>query len=567
MGKGMNERQTDFELLQDFIRRGNQHAFAAIVRRHLDLVYATAFRKVESQGAAQEIAQNVFAALARKAWQFASDDSVPAWLYRTTLLESREWLRGELRRRRREQTAAELGTTMNIPDEQSAFRALLPLLDEAMLSLRERDRAALLLRFYENQSLRDLGVSLGISEDAAQKRVANAVTKLAEFFQRRGFRSATATAAVAALEHSASAAPATVAVSIVQTAMQMAPPTMTGLAGILARLASFSKTQVAAACVAIAAVPVGWQWQQHHAANWRAKQIQLQLAAVQNEYSTLQTEIERLRSGSQKLETSIAEINNEETNQAKSANEFDAWKARVRARLMAGDYQWPDDLPFVRIPKSALRQINVYSPIHPPGILDSTARELLGLTPQERGQIEDALSNHFETVNQLIEASAYETNKPTHAFVPKSAIASEILFVPALGDQVKASGDELETNLRNILGDERWPLVEKQLETGGTDTPRRVLNLDAGKESQEIALWIQKNSEKFSVYYGWSGGYSSFSSGGIALDLFLPGAAVPGGMDVWEFLGSRNLPDSLARRAKEWIENQATSRLGKEANP
>jgi hypothetical protein len=488
-------------------------------------------------------------------------------LYRTTLLESREWLRGELRRRRREQTAAELGTTMNIPDEQSAFRALLPLLDEALLSLRERDRTALLLRFYENQSLRDVGTSLGVSEDTAQKRVAGAVTKLAEFFQRRGFRSATASAAVAALEHSASAAPATVAVSIVQTAMQMAPPAMTGLAGILARLASLSKMQLTAACVAIAAVPVGWQWQQHHAASVRAKKIQLQLVTVQNDYSALRTEIERLRSGSQKLETSIAMINNEEANKAKSANEFDEWKARVRARLMAGDYQWPDDLPFVRIPKSALKQINVYSPIHPPGILDPTARELLGLTPQERGQIEDALSNHFATVNQLIESSAYETNKPTHAFVPKSAIASEILFVPALGDQVKASGDELETNLRNILGDERWPLVEKQMQTTGTDTPRRVLNLDAGKESQEIALWVQKNGEKFTVSYGWSGGYSSFSSGGIALDLFLPGAAVPEGMDAWEFLGSRNLPDSLARRAKEWIENQATSRLGKEINP
>src|SRR5437667_11019684 len=108
----MNERRHDFELLRQFVRQGDQQAFAAVVRRLLDLCYATALRKVEDEGAAEEVAQNVFAALARKAWRFAPDDSLPAWLYRTALLESNQWLRGELRRRRREQTAAELGTTL-----------------------------------------------------------------------------------------------------------------------------------------------------------------------------------------------------------------------------------------------------------------------------------------------------------------------------------------------------------------------------------------------------------------------------------------------------------------------
>src|SRR5437667_10094300 len=82
----MNGRQTDFDLLRRFVRQGDQAAFAAVVRRHPDLVYATALRKAEDEGAAQEISQNVFAALARKAWQFAPDDSLPAWLYSERLL-------------------------------------------------------------------------------------------------------------------------------------------------------------------------------------------------------------------------------------------------------------------------------------------------------------------------------------------------------------------------------------------------------------------------------------------------------------------------------------------------
>src|ERR1043166_6888380 len=114
-----DERRTDFEWLREFSRNGNQNAFADVVRRHVDLVYGTALRKLDDSGAAEEVAQNVFAALARKAWQVAPEDSVPAWLHRTALLEAREWLRGELRRRRREQTAAELGTTMKTSDEQS----------------------------------------------------------------------------------------------------------------------------------------------------------------------------------------------------------------------------------------------------------------------------------------------------------------------------------------------------------------------------------------------------------------------------------------------------------------
>ena len=256
----MNERRADFELLRDFVRQHDQPAFATVVRRHLDLVYATALRKVESQEAAEEIAQNVFATLARKAWQFSRDDSLPAWLYRTTLLEAKEWWRGEVRRRRREQTAAELGTTMKTPDEQPALRALLPLLDEALLSLREKDRTALLLRYYESQSLREVGAALNTSEDAAQKCVASALEKVAQFFQRRGFKTGTIVATAAALQHTATSAPLVVANSVVQAAMQAAPPAAAGLIALLTRFFALTKIQKAALCTALLTIPALWVW-------------------------------------------------------------------------------------------------------------------------------------------------------------------------------------------------------------------------------------------------------------------------------------------------------------------
>src|SRR6266853_1743840 len=233
----MSDRCQDFELLQRFTRHGEQSAFADLVRRHLDLVFGTALRKVEDPGAAQEVAQNVFTVLARKAWRFAPDDSLPAWLHRTALLESKSWLRGELRRRRREQTAAELGTTMKTPEDQPAFNALVPLLDDALLSLREKDRTALLLRYYESHSLRDVGAAFGVSEDTAQKRVQSALEKLAEFFKRRGFKTATVAATASALEYTAASASATLVNTVVGAALRAAPPALVGLGALLARLA------------------------------------------------------------------------------------------------------------------------------------------------------------------------------------------------------------------------------------------------------------------------------------------------------------------------------------------
>lgn len=256
----MNERRQDFELLQAFARHRDEPAFAALVEKHLALVHGTARRKVEDPGAADEISQNVFAALARKAWRFAPDDSLPAWLHRASLLEAQAWLRGELRRRRREQIAAALGATMKTSDQQTALCALLPLLDEALLDLREKDRAALLLRYSENRSLREVGVSLGVSEDAAQKRVAAALDKLVRFFQRRGFRTASVAAAAGALQYHANAAPATLAAAVIRAAVHAAPPPMTGLAAGLARLASLTKIQKAAVCLLLAGAPVLWHF-------------------------------------------------------------------------------------------------------------------------------------------------------------------------------------------------------------------------------------------------------------------------------------------------------------------
>lgn len=562
----MNERRSDFELLQRFTHHGEQPAFADLVRRHLDLVFATALRKLADPGAAQEVAQNVFTALARKAWQFAPDDSLPAWLHKTALLESKSWLRGELRRRRREQTAAELGTTMKTLDEQPAFNGLVPLLDEALLSLREKDRTALLLRFYESQSLRDVGASLGVGEDAAQKRVQSALEKLSDFFQRRGFKTATVAAAMAALQNTAASASAATASAVVSAALQTAPPALAGLGAVVARLASLNKMQTAAVCVAIAAGPVTWQWNESQAAAGEARQIQIQLEAARAEQFTLLEEIERVSTTSARLEDSLASRTAAATRQAEEAQKFAMWKTRIRQLMTAAEYRWPDDSPFVRIPKSALTQIDGGEPLRLPGVITPTARELLGLTRAERESAEGALQDYFSNLDRLIDARLYETNRPLHATIPTSAVASKIIVVPPLGEEAKEAVNRLMASLSETLGKERWALAAAPFNSQGFGTPNQILKLNAAEELQQIVAWISPGErDEPTVVFQLHRQVGMFGTPGIGLANFLPDAE-----GFWADAAARQLswgsfPESVVNRLRTWLQQQAVERLGKEA--
>ncbi|MBL9203315.1 MAG: sigma-70 family RNA polymerase sigma factor [Opitutaceae bacterium] len=176
---------TDHELLHAYARKGSQPAFAALVGRHLNLVYSVARRVTRSPQHAEEVAQAVFIDLARHAGALAADVPVVAWLHVVSRRKAVDTVRRESRRQLREELAASLAdSTMNPPNTN--WTEVEPLLDEAVESLPPADRAAILLRFFENKSLREVGAALGTSDDAAQKRVTRALEQLREFLLRRG---------------------------------------------------------------------------------------------------------------------------------------------------------------------------------------------------------------------------------------------------------------------------------------------------------------------------------------------------------------------------------------------
>lgn len=174
---------TDLKLLARYAQQRAEDAFAELVRRHLDLVYWAALRQVRSPQLAEEVAQCAFINLAHNAHRLAPDTIITAWLYQVTRHAAIDVVRREARRQAREQIACE---TNAMNDNTDNWAHIEPMLEEAMHMLNDTDRGVILLRYFENKSLREVGQALGMSDDAAQKRVSRAVERLREFFVKRG---------------------------------------------------------------------------------------------------------------------------------------------------------------------------------------------------------------------------------------------------------------------------------------------------------------------------------------------------------------------------------------------
>src|ERR1017187_2091386 len=176
----------DSELLQQFAKTHAEDAFAELVNRHVNLVYSAALR--------QDAAQTVFTDLARKAGSLAQRESVTGWLYTSAHFAAAKIVRGENRRRDREEKFMREPTHETAPEAD--WEKLRPTLDDAMHELKAADREAILLRYFENRTFTEVGAKLGLNENAARMRVDRAVEKLRDIMTRRGLTTATALASV-----------------------------------------------------------------------------------------------------------------------------------------------------------------------------------------------------------------------------------------------------------------------------------------------------------------------------------------------------------------------------------
>ena len=246
------------DLLREYGLRNSEPAFETLVNRHIGLVYSVALRQVENPAHAEEITQAVFLILARKAGRLHANTVLAGWLHETARFAAASFLRGEQRRRHREQEAY---MQSNLPESEpdKTWEKLAPFLDDAIGHLGKADRDAIVLRFFQNKSAREIAAVLNVHESAAQKRLNRAVEKLRAYFLERGVTVSGSTLAgtipASFLQH----APVHLAASVSAAAAHGAVinhSTYTLIKGAL-KLMAWTKAKIAVVMVATAIVTGG----------------------------------------------------------------------------------------------------------------------------------------------------------------------------------------------------------------------------------------------------------------------------------------------------------------------
>jgi RNA polymerase sigma factor (sigma-70 family) len=335
---------SDLDLLGRFVREKSQDAFTALVQRHVNLVYSAALRQVRSPQLAEEITQSVFADLACDAGKFSGAGFQPAnsvipWLYAITRRTAIDTIRKESRRQLREQIAVEMNdmnaTAQSGTGVSPVWTDIEQHLDDAMAALDETDRSAILLRYFENKTLREVGEALGTNDDAAQKRVSRAVERLREFFSKRNVTIGASGLAVLISANAVQSAPIGLAVTI-SAAVVLAGTAVSTSTVITTTKAIAMTTLQKTAITAVLAAAVGTGIFEAH----QAAQLHNQVQTFQHQQAPLGEQIQELQAQHKKDTNTIAWLNEELTR--KDKNNYELLKLRGEASQMQATAQEPE---------------------------------------------------------------------------------------------------------------------------------------------------------------------------------------------------------------------------------
>jgi len=496
----------DCELVGAYAAQGSETAFRALVSRHVDLVFATALRQTGNAAAAEEITQNVFILLARKAPRLAGFQTLAGWLYRATVLETKARIRSDLRRRQREQTASEIITLER--EGASPFAALLPLLDEALLHLREGDRMALVLRFMENRSLREVGAALSVNEDAARKRVSRALERLGEFFRRRGFAIPAAGGGAALLSSAARAAPPAVAAAAGGAAL--APPGSANIVNtILFHIVKLTKTQTAAACLLLAAAPLAWQHFTQAALARNQPAVDSQIADASRRAGDLESSVRQIRQAAERARTDAANLQ----------HHLDALKKQLAGASARPAWHWDDHSPYVRLSKDVLRNGKGLAAIGTRrGQLSDEIKQGLQMTAAEASQTQAAVANFLSAYNTQESRTMRQVPPDADDLQGHAADQTRVFDVPYIGsNQMTELRQDFFGQVTSILGDERGGIFTNALsgwmpvteDYRGVNSGQAVFNASFRARFYQPKPGDKSLSCSMSSPHSWAVGYST----------------------------------------------------------
>ena len=460
---------TDRDLVRSYAREGSETAFRALVSRHVDLVFATAYRQVGDKGLAEEITQNVFVRLARKSTVLAGHETIVGWLHRCAILESKACFRAEMRRRRREEIAAALAETQCTGRDLTLD--LSPLLDEALLQLRDGDRVALVLRFLEERSFREVGTALGVDENAARQRVNRALSKVTEFFRQQGVVLPAAGGA-AVLHPSTLAAPVGLASTASAAGLAVGGPA-SGLGVVLLSVMNLTKTQTALLCGLLVLLPLGWR-------SVSLMKLQREFDSLERDRARFDGKVSDAEQDLTQLDRALLQLRNETAAQrAGVARIKDAIPKTNSDSTPAGLYRWDDKVPVVRLPKRLLPGIWMTGNTNSQGELSQEIRAILQLSDDETRKVQSAIDRFTADYQQLILKVARPVPPTPEELGGRSR--DEVKTFEFFGLNKPALGLRLEylTELKATLDTERLRLLDRYgAFSGETDHRLTVYQFD-----------------------------------------------------------------------------------------
>jgi RNA polymerase sigma factor (sigma-70 family) len=241
----------DWQLLKNYAAQHSEEAFRALVERYSGMVYHAALRQTGNPDSAEEAAQVVFIALARKADRIPRQATLYGWLFRATRFAVLNQVRTNAHRQRREQEALAMQPTTEPNEADSTWERLTPHLNDALDSLSAADRELVMIRYFGNKSHKEVAEALGLSEETARKRLSRAMERLREILARRGVAVSSLALAAAFAVHGAQAAPVEVASSWAEVALAKAAvgTAASSAGGILAFVTSAKVAGLIAALV------------------------------------------------------------------------------------------------------------------------------------------------------------------------------------------------------------------------------------------------------------------------------------------------------------------------------
>ena len=283
---------SDAELLRRFAEESADEAFTEFVRRHIGLVYQAALRQLNGDAhAAEDVAQLVFTALARTAETVSRHPAIVSWLHKTTRYTTAKLRRSEWSRRKREEEAEIMKQLLKENTPPAAWERLRPTIDDALHELNERDREAVLLRFFEGRSFAEIGATLALGENGARMRVERALGKLQALLARRGVTSTSAALGTVLANQVAMGAPAGLAASVAGSALTgAAAGAGVGVAGTFGGFIMTTKGTAAIGAVAALTIATAvYQTNQARAAEAALSAATDRLAALRARLSDLET--------------------------------------------------------------------------------------------------------------------------------------------------------------------------------------------------------------------------------------------------------------------------------------